>query len=393
MKKFFIFAAMAGAALVGCTKNEPAADADQQLITFAAPVVSPNTKAATEVWNNYPTAEAYDFAVWAKYYVNGLYEDNAYKTGTYTTWAGGQTYMKEVVVSHNANTWAPAQNYYWPKNGSLTFIAYAPASKADYADATATGITFKDYPVSTTPAEQVDLLFSERTYNQQKSNMDETAGSNTTGGTPDVKDDAYTGVHISFKHALSSILFNIKTDQNYVAQGTTITLKQIQVYNAVSQGSFNQNLADENGATTTVPDDIDATNPAAWTFAATPVKSTYNVDINNTAGVVLSTAAYYPSTNSNTAPVPANGLRASDLILLPQDLEGVTLRIEYTIKNSGEGSDELSQIAELPLDGNTVSEWVMGKRYIYNITIGLETIYFEPYVQDWVDVAAGDLTI
>lgn len=391
MKKFFIFAAMAGAALVGCTKNEPAADTDQQMITFAAPVVSPNTKAATEVWNNYPTATAYNFAVWAKYYVDGSYENNNYEKGTYTTWARGKTYMEEVVVSHNANTWAPAQNYYWPKNGSLTFIAYAPASKANYAEATATGITFTDYPVSTTPADQVDLLFSERTYNQQKSSMDETAGSNTTGSTPGVTEDVYKGVHISFKHALSSILFNIKTKEDY--KGTTITLKQIQVYNAVSQGSFNQNLADENGATTTVPDDKDATNPAAWTFAVTPEKSNYNVDINNTAGVVLSTAAYYPSTNSNTAPVAAAGLRASDLILLPQDLEGVTLRIEYTIKNSGAGSEELSQIAELPLDGKTVSEWVMGKRYIYNITIGLETIYFEPYVQDWVNVAAGDLTI
>ena len=380
MKKFFIFAAMAGAALVGCTKNEPAADADQQMITFAAPVVSPNTKAATEVWNNYPTAEAYDFAVWAKYYVDGSYKNNKYQSGTYTTWAGGQTYMKEVVVSHDANTWAPEQNYYWPKNGSLTFIAYAPASKANYAEATATGITFTDYPVSTTPANQVDLLFSERTYNQQKSSMDKTAGSNTTGSTPGVTEDVYKGVHISFKHALSSILFNIKTKEDY--EGTTITLKQIQVYNAVSQGSFNQNLTDKNGETTSA---------AAWTFAATPVRSNYNVD--GTNDVVLSTNAYYPSTTSNTAPVAAAGLRASDLILLPQGLKDVTLRIEYTIKNSGAGSEELSQIAELPLNGNTVSEWVMGKRYIYNITIGLETIYFEPYVQDWVDVAAGDLTI
>ena len=381
MKKFFIFAAMAGAALVGCTKNEPAADADQQMITFAAPVVSPNTKAATEVWNNYPTDKAYDFAVWAKYYVDGSYENNKYQSGTYTTWAGGQTYMKEVVVSHDANTWAPEQNYYWPKNGSLTFIAYAPASKANYAEATATGITFTDYPVSTTPANQVDLLFSERTYNQQKSSMDKTAGSNTTGSTPGVTEDVYKGVHISFKHALSSILFNIKTKEDY--EGTTITLKKIQVYNAVSQGSFNQNLADENGATTTVA--------AVWTFAATPERRNYNVD--GTKDVKLSTDAYYPSTNSTTAPVAAAGLRASDLILLPQGLKDVTLRIEYTIKNSGDGSMELKQIAELPLDGNTVSEWVMGKRYIYNITIGLETIYFEPYVQDWVDVAAGDLTI
>lgn len=386
MKKFFIFAAMAGAALVGCTKNEPAADTDQQMITFAAPVVSPNTKAATEVWNNYPTAEAYDFAVWAKYYVNDSYEDNAYKSGTYTTWAEGKTYMKEVVVSHDANTWAPKQNYYWPKNGSLTFIAYAPTAIANITEAGASGITITDHNVSTDTANQLDILYSERTYNQQKDNMDEVEGTGTTDGNAGITADPYKGVHISFKHALSSILFNIKTEEDYTTAGTTITLKKIQVYQAVSKGSFDQNLADKNAATTT---DTDATAPA-WSFDTTPVRNDYTVD--NTANVVLSTTPYYPSgiTKETAA---TDGLRATDLILLPQELAGVTLRIEYTIKNSGAGSEELKQIAELPLNGSTVSKWVMGKRYIYNITIGLETIYFEPYVQDWVNVAAGDLTI
>ena len=381
MKKFFIFAAMAGAALVSCTKNEPAATNDQQLITFAAPVVSLNTKAvtsATEVWNNYPTDDKYDFAVWAKYFV-----DTDYNNGTYTKWNDGQTFMEEVRVRYNNNgTWAPASNYYWPKNGSLTFIAYAPTSKASYAKVTPTGIFFEDYVVSTKPSEQVDLLFSERTYNQKVSNMDNTAGEKVTGNTGAVKDDIYKGIHISFKHALSSILFNIKTKDNYAAS-TKITLQGITVQNAKSSGSFDQNVQDTNGA---------VTSNATWNAPSNAsAKVNYPVDI--TANQEITTNPYYPSGITKETPA-TNGVRKTDLILLPQDLSGVTVKIEYTIDNDGAGSlggntdqsEPLTQIAELPLGTTAVPAWEMGKRYIYNIVIGLDKITFEPYVQDWVDV-------
>lgn len=386
MKKFFLLAALAGVALVGCTKNEPAVNEEQQLITFASPVVSLNTKSAIEVWNNYPTADIYNFAVWAKYFVDGSYDNNDYTTGTYTNWAAGQTYMNEVVVKYGNNTWAPAQNYYWPKNGSLTFIAYSPASIAEITSVTGNGIQIKDHSVSTNPVDQLDILFSERAYNKQQVDDETVTEGTTTGSQPGDANDPYTGVHLSFKHALSSILFNIKTKENYSTASTTITLKKIEVHQAVSKGSFNQNLADKNGATTT---DADATAPA-WTFDTTPVRADYVVD--KTADIELSTTAYYPTGITNTT-AATNGLRATDLILLPQNLAGVTLRVEYTIKNSDAGSQELAQIAELPLSTTNVAAWEMGKRYIYNITIGLDTIYFEPYVQDWVDVDMGNLTI
>lgn len=385
MKKFFFLAALAGAALVSCTKNDPAVNEEQQLITFASPVVSLNTKSATEVWNNYPTAEEYNFAVWAKYFVDGSYENDTYKTGTYKTWEAGQTYMNEVVVKYGNNTWAPAQNYYWPKNGSLTFIAYAPTKIQTITDVNGNGIQITGHTVATTPKDQLDILFSERAYNKQKVD-DDTVAEGTTGSQPGNANDPYTGVHLSFKHALSSILFNIKTKEDYSTASTTITLKKIEVHQAVSTGSFNQNLADKNGATTT---DADATAPA-WTFDSTPVRADYVVD--NTANIKLSTTAYYPAGITN-ATAATNGLRATDLILLPQELDDVTLRVEYTIKNSGAGSEELYQIAELPLSTTNVAAWEMGKRYIYNIIIGLDTIYFEPYVQDWVDVDMGNLTI
>lgn len=376
MKKFFFLAALAGAVLVSCTKNEPAPFESEQQITFAAPVVSPNTKAVNEVWNNYPTDAAYDFAVWGHYYAGG----------TYTKFDDGQLYMNNVTVSYDGNLsgWAPATSYYWPKNGSLTFIAYSPATLKATGKVTVNkaGIQINGYKVDAT--QQVDLLFSERTYNQQKSSMDETAGSDTTGGTPDVEDDAYKGVHISFKHALSSILFSARTKETYT--GTTITLKEISLLNIKSKGTFNQTLTDADGATT-------AANAELWSGQNEP-----NNYVISGLNQVLDANPYYPSTKGTGNPTVADGLRKSDFILLPQKFETYapipTIQVKYTIQSPD--SAPIDQVQEVPLRILTEElgqQWKWGHRYIYNIIIALDKIYFEPYVQDWVDVTASNITL
>lgn len=370
MKKLFFIAAIASVALVSCTKNDfdesPTTD---KKIEFAAPVVSPTTKGTLEVWNNYPQDAAYNFAVWAKYF----------PTGTYTTWAGSgvQTYMQEVPVTYADNTWAPAQAYYWPKNGSLTFIAYSPESKASYAEATDSGITFTNYDVSTDVTKQVDLMFSERAYNKTAVDDDVAAGSGETSNDSTVTDDPYKGVHLSFKHALSSVAFTAKTAADY-SGSTTITLNKIELLNVGSIASFDQNLADTDNASTTA---------AAWTPATGPV--TYMVNNDDDLAQVLTTTAWWSANDSDIAPAKANGVRDTDFILLPQDLSGVKIKITYTLQNAGTGSEALVQVIEKDLKTTAVSEWEMGKRYIYNIIVGLDTIFFEPYVANWEDVPAG----
>lgn len=369
MKKLFFIAAIASVALVSCTKNDfdesPTTD---KKIEFAAPVVSPTTKGTLEVWNNYPHAAAYNFAVWAKYFPDG----------TYTTWEGSgvKTYMQEVPVAYAGNTWAPAKAYYWPKNGSLTFIAYSPASKESYAEATDSGITFTNYDVSTDVTKQVDLMFSERAYNK-KAVDDNVEGSGETGNNSTVTDDPYKGVHLSFKHALSSVAFTAKTLADY-SGSTTITLNKIELLNVGSIASFDQNLVDANDASTTA---------AAWTATTGPV--TYMVNNDDDLAQELTTAAWWSATNSTTAPAKDDGLRDTDFILLPQALSGVKIKITYTLQNAGTGSEALVQVIEKNLATTAVSEWEMGKRYIYNIIVGLDTIFFEPYVADWEDIPAG----
>ena len=362
MKKLFFIAVMASVAFASCTKNEPATKNYEQEISFAAPVVSLNTKAATEVWNNYPTTN--DFAVWGHYY-----------SGTYDTFAKGTVYMDDVTVNHNSGTWKPTTAYYWPKNGSLTFIAYAPSTVE--ASVGASGIMIDDYTVTNVAANQADLLFSERAYNK-KALDDKATGGTTTGADASVTEDPYTGVHISFKHALSSILFTAKLSNTYA--GTTITLKKIELTGINSVGDFNQGLADNGTA---------ATNRAAdlWTNEGTPI--TYTV----TANHELSTAKYYTCDGSSTGPQVTTGKRATDFILLPQTIANdAKIKVTYTIKNGD--SDAIEQVIEANLK-SSVTEWKWGYRYIYNIIVGLNEISFEPYVADWADANpnAGDVNI
>lgn len=374
MKKFFFLTVVAGVALAGCVKNEPAPFESEQQITFAAPVVGLNTKAVNEVWNNYPTDAAYDFVVWGYYYAGG----------TYTGFADGQLYMNNVTVSYDGTLsgWAPATPYYWPKNGSLTFIAYSPATLKATEDITVTkaGIQIEDYTVDADPAKQVDLLFSERAYNK-KSVDDDIAGSGETDKDPSVTDDRYAGVHLSFKHALSSILFTARTKDTYT--GTTITLKEISLLNIKSSGTFNQTLKDANGETT-------AANTEVWAGQNEP-KNYVISGLNQ----ILDANAYYPSTNGTGSPAVADGLRKSDFILLPQKFEIYapipTIQVKYTIESPD--SAPIEQVQEVPLRTLT-DEWKWGYRYIYNLIIALDKIYFEPYVTPWTDASGGyDITL
>lgn len=374
MKKFFFLTVVAGVALAGCVKNEPAPFESEQQITFAAPVVGLNTKAVNEVWNNYPTDAAYDFVVWGYYYAGG----------TYTGFADGQLYMNNVTVSYDGDLsgWAPATSYYWPKNGSLTFIAYSPATLKATEDITVTkaGIQIEDYTVDADPAKQVDLLFSERAYNK-KSVDDDIAGSGETDKDPSVTDDRYAGVHLSFKHALSSILFTARTKGTYT--GTTITLKEISLLNVKSSGTFNQTLKDANAETT-------AANAEVWSGQSEP-KNYVISGLNQ----ILDANAYYPSTNGTGSPAVADGLRKSDFILLPQKFEIYapipTIQVKYTIESPD--SAPIEQVQEVPLRTLT-DEWKWGYRYIYNLIIALDKIYFEPYVTPWTDASGGyDITL
>ena len=369
MKKLFFIAAIASAALVSCTKNELAPSVtEQQEISFAAPVMSPATKVA-EIANDYPTDS--QFAVWAHYY-----------EGDYSDFADGVRYMNDVPVSYNSTVkgWKNATPYYWPKNGTLTFIAYSPASVQNSAKTAvgvdANGIKFTDYTVGAAST-QVDLLFSERAYNKVEVDQATSAA------------DPYAGVQINFKHALSSIMFKVKAAEAYT--GTTLKVTKIEVLNAYSTGDFTQGLTDVNNAATTTP---------VWSGYET---ETDYVAYENATGLALTNAAVYAH-NGNATKTE----NTTDLILLPQSLahtattNNVSLRVTYTLQNA-DMTEAITQVATVSLatgfttgtDPETdVTAWEIGKRYTYTISVGLGEIYFDPLVEAWDDnVVTPDVSV
>ena len=371
MEKNLLFAALAVVAMASCTKNElkvPATGTDA-VISFQ-PVVANATKAdyitnSSIAPSGDPKSSTFKFAVYA------WYTDGAKMTSSTTT-ATATAYMSDVEVSykptHNDDTegeggWSPATTYYWPKNGYLSFDAYAPSaasSDGTFSPNVEKGLQIANYTVKDLE-QQYDLLYSTRTLNKSKS----TDGTNTT----------YDGVDIAFHHALSAIEVTAKTDKDYSG---AIKLKKITILNAYNKGTFSQGMTD-------------AAHEGAAAWSGQSMETPYEL-FKNDSGVELTQTALTSKT--------ANPIR--NAILLPQEFDHtatsnkVSIRVDYSIKHGS--SSYLPQTQTFDLSATTVSSvaqtgWEMGKRYTYNFIFSLEDIYFAPSVDIWDDITVDNIDV
>ncbi len=360
MKRILLFAAVAGAALAGCVKNESESGliASDSKISFEAPVVGATTRAqAGEIGDKYPTEE--NFKVW------GWYHEGDYTTFGDTQNNGWKNYMTDatgnpIAVSYdNVNSWVSATDYFWPKTGKLTFAAYSPADAAGTYSHTAAGLQITGFTVAAV-GEQYDLMYSDRAYNR-------TSSTNQYGGTAS---NTYTGVDIVFHHALSSIVFKAGTDANYTTANNTFKIKSITIKNVANAGTFNETLTD--GTTNRTP---------AWTVTG---------EANNSYEAF--SGDFTVPNDGTTREEPTN---AADLILLPQSFVGndaAIVEIKYTYGTAASGEIENTETFQLNHATN-VQAWEPNKRYTYNIIFGLDKIYFAPVVEAWDDVNVGDIEL
>lgn len=360
MKRILLFAAVAGAALAGCVKNESESGmiASDSKISFEAPVVGTSTRAqAGEIGDKYPTEE--DFKVWGWYH-----------EGDYTTFGdaanGWKNYMTAstagdpvVVTFNNDKSWVSATDYFWPKNGKLTFAAYSPADAAGTYTHTANGLQIEDFTVAAVDA-QYDLMYSDRAYNR-------TSSTNQYVGTAT---NDYEGVDIVFHHALSSIVFKVGTDADYSKADNDFKIKSITIKNVYGAGEFNEGLTD--GTTDRTP---------VWTATG---------DANNE--YVAFSGEFAVPEDGTTRQEPTN---AADLILLPQSFatnNSAIVEIKYTYGTAASGEIQHTETFQLNHATN-VQAWEPNKRYTYNIIFGLDKIYFAPVVEAWDDVNVGNIEL
>lgn len=349
MKRILLFAAVS-VALTGCVNDETEsfdATPSNKKITFEAPFLGKvATRATDDNVAKYP--EDQSFKVW------GWYHEGEYSTFKQSTnwknWMDANGNAVEVSKDESDSWWKSSDAYYWPKseNGKLTFAAYSPADlKATKIEHTAAGLQITDFTV---PVEaNVDVMYSDRTYNQMATNNSNQEPTNN-----------YTGVQIHFHHALSNICFTAKTEADY--SGTMeIKITSIKVSGVENKGTFNQTITDGANAIDCKP---------AWNGS---VEGTNEYTAYNETSEKLTTTAQ---------PLGEN------LILLPQTFtensNGI-VTIDYTM-------NDVACSSNINLNQEGYPEnWEPGKRYTYNIIIGLTEIRFAPYVTEWEDVTDTDV--
>lgn len=364
MKKLFYFAA-AAVALAACAKNEviPVNSGENQEITFN---VAPKTKANdTRGHENFEPGKV--FASWAYY------------LGPKKTWkddsAEAKEYISGATIKYNDtdNAWKAEQPYYWPKDGgTLTFFAYslnkgdldfktvnvdgANVKRSIVACHSNTGIfAYIDLSVD----KNVDFLVADPA-KDKKSNVDE--GKHFVDGVPTL-----------FRHKLSYVIFNVKTDKDYSVYSVakkTFTLKSIKFNNVSNVGGYR---------------DFPSTTAPIIKAGFTPDGVT---TVNYTSGSAESFAQVITSENSGISPI-------DNFLYIPQTFaDNATIEVVYTITTKVPESDDVVETVTKTIQLNTLFStntggWEMGKKYTINLTFTLDEILWDPAVQEWEDVNIG----
>ncbi len=245
--------------------------------------------------------------------------------------------------SSRSDAWRnSAHYYYWPFTGKISFLAIHPSTVTPSTtgwDATndKPQATVADYTIAEAN-KTTDLMFANAADKRRS--------------------DALPMV---FKHALSQILFKIKTEDNYSSDVTfkvnSLTINNIDLSGDVAYANDAISWTDNTAQTQT------------WAYYATEQTAT-------------NTAADYGAANL-MIPQAAN----EDDSATTNAIEGTTLTINYT----------MTQTNSAAITGNvTVSAaqlWEAGKKYIYTINFKLNEITFAPEVTDWVVVNVTAINI
>ena len=367
MKKYFIIAVAALVALASCTKTEVDKTAYEQnrVINFNT-VANKATKAPIT-----GTTYSYDcpaFGVFAYYLASGNWNTAAANSSAVS-------YMEDVEISFNdtKDIWAPSSTYYWPLEGKLTFIAYSPKSAATAAFSNAGVLTLTNFTVASTVADQVDLLYSsiaaDKTQNEDYyEDADNSKDSETAEGDK--------GVNIKFKHALAQVIFKAKAADEVYDAGMSFKVNNITV-NAASTATS-----------------MTVTNPTDAQLAS--AITTWNTPGTNANFVVRSTA--FPEAANTYLTKTLSDPIGDPLLMIPVTAfagTDPTVSVTYTLYRKSDNQSLGSKTVTIHFDDidDVVTAWQAGKKYVYNLTIDLQKIYFNPTITDWAEGGSQDVDV
>lgn len=333
MKKI-LFSLLAVAALASCAKSGIVYEADSEI--RLTPKVAPATRAnylGAIATPDYPVAENFDvYGYWAEDWTNGKF----------VNYLISENEESGVEFVCKGNYWTGSKSYYWPKDGSLKFACYSPATediKHNYPTDTYSKVGY-DQPNETALTKDLLLAPTTPAYTEEMA--------------------LEKNVDVAFEHALSWITFQVKAKDIYAED--LFDIKKMTIKNVCTKANFEVKMAD-------------GIQYEEWE------KQSEKKDIVVFDGtqVVKQEAKVIETTPQGT-------------IIIPQATEGTELVIEYTQLATSNTAELTDQTITLPLTLNpTRSVWEPGKHYTYTLTFKVEEIRIKPTVKPWGEVKAENI--
>lgn len=340
-KKFVMsIAAMAALTLVSCSSDDLDSVSDNssknEAISFdgylgRSAVAVNGTRGSEETVN---TLKTKGFGVFGKY--------------TPTTGQGSNLFDNQQVTYFTSTTpteskWTYSPLKFWPSDGHIDFLAYAPYDK----NTTLTeGSKIKDFTVDEDIAKQKDLLWTNDMNHQ-------IAGNITT---------AKEKVKFQFHHALSRLGYTVTLSGDYSTSGATFTVNKITLAGSsdgtskkafYKKGTIDLSKIVTKDNTEQNKKDLSKTNTETglWT-AETSDKQNFDLV-------------------SSDQPLNQTGIKSDKnyLFVIPQDFTGADelyVYVEYTINYGGTTGSVTNKVYK-----QIKKHFLQGNAYMLNLTLGL----------------------
>lgn len=241
-------------------------------------------------------------------------------------------------TSTGGTTWTYAPKKYWPTEGHIDFLAYAPHEE----NKTLTGSSI-EFTVANTVTEQKDLLWAKAEKQTKAANSGDKK------------------VSFTFNHALAKIGYSLKETQAY--DKTTITVTSIKLV-----GSDNKEAFYTKG---TIDLSKEKDNNNLWAIDKNVAKQNFD---------------WFTGSAELTTDVAKSD---NYLFVIPQNFpeDKLSVVVEYDVQT--EGTETLKNKVTKTITAN----FLQGKAYMINLNIGLTPIEFDATVEKWTDGDnIGDIT-
>jgi len=420
MKKFLFIAAAAVVAMAACSKVDAVDNAPAKKISFEVASYVPQTKANGSLANS--EDQIFDFHTYA-YQFPALGTPVVFMSETVYAWTSATHSAANKVddIADNIVEWAPEDDYFWPKTGTINFYSYAgthtpdegtaAAAAAANTDLKTVNLTFTDATI----AADSNILVADPAMGMTRSNYDtatypvdnagEAPADNSDPDNPVAATHVTKGVPTLFHHMLTKIQFDVKLK----TANTNSNVWKVEVLDEFDANNKSQLIAKNQG--TLALTSVEGTNNGAWSPSiATPASAS--------SEAVL----WVPTTNGTTEEITleseemtldANEETSGDAVqllalrsVMPQLSNGVELSLVYTVKayhvvnNNVEANPYLSEVRTVGIDdtkylsnlvNSSVINWLPNKKITYHIVIDpvTEKVTFDPAVEDYDPVTGN----